>query len=452
MPLEPLNVSMMTGRIAIAAAALSHVLFATFIVGTAVIGAGIATANYYSRAPRWGRLAHMISFTLVLSTATISFMGVVLVFFLNIFWPHFWSTLFRIMFYPFLLEASFFLGEAIFAYAWYYGWAWSLAEGHRRRFHLSFVWLTAFFAVAAMLVIDMVGSYMLTPAPPETFWPRLLNPTLLHLHAHRWFGNLVWAGFALAALTAIASLRAKRDEDRAQYEWAGRLLFTIGFTALLVMPVIGFFYLRRIRYVEPQIFFTLMLGERSPLFALTALLYGLLVLAGLFYIFKTARSQKTRPASFDSFMPLSLWAAAIATVIFAMPYRIQHLPFVPRFTDAAINPLGKMQPHKYIAIAVLLAVGLSSLIYFLIAFRGRIFTGLRKGEPKETGRAAPFLLISLAVLSILIYLTMGWIRETARASDGYLIYGMIRLEDERPTYGPSAAPPAPSQNEAQNRE
>ena len=46
MGLDPLQIPMLDGRIAIALAALSHSLFATFIVGSSLIGAGIATAAY----------------------------------------------------------------------------------------------------------------------------------------------------------------------------------------------------------------------------------------------------------------------------------------------------------------------------------------------------------------------------------------------------------------------
>ena len=101
--------------IQIAAAALTHTLFATFIVGAALIGAATATIAHVTDQERYRRLAHMIAFSLVLSTATISFLGVILVFVLNIFWPRFWHTIFRIMFWPFLLEAILFLGEATFA-------------------------------------------------------------------------------------------------------------------------------------------------------------------------------------------------------------------------------------------------------------------------------------------------------------------------------------------------
>ena len=33
-----------------------------------------------------------------------------------------------------------------------------------------------------------------------------------------------------------------------------------------------------------------------------------------------------------------------------------------------------------------------------------------------------------------IMLGMGWVRESARAVDGYLIYGYVSFADERQTY------------------
>src|SRR5688500_13058192 len=112
--IEPLQIPMMYGRIAIASAALTHALFATFIVGSSLIGVSFETLGQVSGKARYERMARLIAFTLIVSTATVSFFGVILVFCLNIFWPHFWSTLFRIMFWPLLLEASFFLAEAVF--------------------------------------------------------------------------------------------------------------------------------------------------------------------------------------------------------------------------------------------------------------------------------------------------------------------------------------------------
>lgn len=433
MDLEALNLPMLYGRVAIASAALSHSLFATLIVGSAVIGAVVATLAHVTGQPRYRRLARMIAFILVLSTATISFLGVSLIFALNIFWPQFWHKIFRIMFWPFVLEGVLFLGEAVFAYAWYYLWSWSSSTGWRRRIHLAFGWLAAACAVVAMFMIDITASYMLTPHPPDSSWANILNPTMVDLDLHRWFGNLTWAGFVLAALCGAAFLLARAEEDRRFYRWASGVCFGVGFGALLVMPVIGYQYLLHVRYAEPQAFHTLMLGGRSWLFDLVALLYGLIAVLGSLYMLRIVRSSSGPGSAARLILPVSLAVLVVAWLVFAMPYHLQHVPFLSRLTDAEINPLGKMQPNKYFAIAALVFFGLLNWILFLRSFAGPASwwtTAIASGQDRGSHK----ILIAVALCAMLTMLSMGWVRETARAYNGYLVYGVTTLEDERSTY------------------
>lgn len=433
MDLDPLNMPMLYGRVAIASAALSHSLFATLVVGSAVIGAVVATVAHVTDQPRYRRLARMIAFVLVLSTATISFLGVSFIFALNIFWPQFWHRIFRIMFWPFVLEACLFFGEAVFAYAWYYLWAWTETAGWRRGVHLAFGWLAAACAVLAMFFIDITASYMLTPHPPDSAWANILNPTMVDLDLHRWFGNLTWAGFVLAAVCSIAFLHSEGDEDRRFYRWAGGWCFAVGFGALLMMPVIGYQYLLHVRYAEPQAFHTLMLGGRSWLFDLVALLYGLIAVLGSLYMLRIVRSSSGPGSAARLILPVSLAVLVVAWLVFAMPYHVQHIPFLSRLTDAEINPLGKMQPNKYFAIAALVFFGLLNWILFLRSFVGPASwwtTATASGQDRGSHK----ILIAIAGCAMLTMVSMGWVRETARAYNGYLVYGITTLEDERSTY------------------
>jgi cytochrome bd ubiquinol oxidase subunit I len=433
MDLEPLNIPMFYGRIAIAAAALTHALFATFIVGSSMIGAATETIGYVRRDSRFERLAHLIAFTLIFTTAGISFLGVTFVFLLNIFWPQFWSGLFRIMFWPLLLEACFFLGEAICAYAWYYSWDWSKNSVSRMRWHLSFGWGAAACALIAMVMIDIVASYMLTPRPPDQMWQAIFNPTMLYLDQHRIVGNLTWTGFGLAAICAAAYLRSMTPDDRRFYRWAGGVCFTVGFGAMLIMPAIGYQYLLEVRYTEPQAFYAVMLGPRSWLFNLVALLYGIMAVLGSLYIFRTIRSHSSQDHTSLLILPVSLGVLLIAGVVFMMPYHLKHVPFLSSLTDATINPLGKMQPNKYFAISALVFFGLLNWIIFVRSFGGR---SSEVGIPlsHNPDRVNPTLLIMVAGCAMLIMLSMGWVRETARAWNGYLIYGEMSFSDERSTY------------------
>lgn len=430
---EPLDIPMMYGRIAIASVALTHALCATFIVGSTMIGAASETIGYVRQDLRFERLARLIAFTLIFTTAAISFFGVTFVFLLNIFWPRFWSTLFRIMFWPLILEACFFLGEAIFAYAWYYSWDWSKSSVRRMRWHLSFGWGAAICAFIAMVMIDIVASYMLTPLPPDQIWQAIFNPTMLYLDQHRIVGNLTWTGFGLAAICAIAFLRSKTATDRLFYRWGGAVCFTVGFGAMLIMPAIGYRYLLEVRYTEPQAFHTVMLGPRSWLFDLVALLYGAMAVLGSLYIFRTIRSHASQGNAALLILPVSLAVLMIAGIVFAMPYHLQHVPFLSRLTDAAINPLGKMQPNKYFAISALVFFGLLNWILLLRSFGGRS-SWWRTSITREPDRVNPTLLIVVAGCAMVTMLSMGWVRETARAYNGYLIYGQMSFSDERSTY------------------
>jgi cytochrome bd ubiquinol oxidase subunit I len=399
----------------------------------------VATVAFRTKLERYRRLAHMIAFTLVLSTATISFLGVTLVFALNVFWPRFWHGLFRVMFWPFILEAVLFLGEAVFAYSWYYLWSWSLVTDWRRTVHLSFAWLAAGCAVAAMFMIDITASYMLTPHPIDAAWANVFNPSMIHLHLHRWFGNLTWTGFALAALCAIAWRRSAGLTDRGHYQWAAAFCFAIGFGALLVMPVIGFQYLLNLRYAEPQIFHVLMLGQRSWLFDLVALLYGGLVVLGSTFILLLVLSRAPASAPSRTFLPISVGLLAIATAVVAQPYHLQNVPLLASLTDRPINPIGKMQPYKYLALGFLVVFGFLNWSFFLRWFPWNPAARAGYSGAPAGGGTQFYLLVTVAVTAMLMMLSMGWVRETARASDGYLIYGHVSFEDERSTYeGPSA--------------
>lgn len=63
------------------------------------------------------------------------------------------------------------------------------------------------------------------------------------------------------------------------------------------------------------------------------------------------------------------------------------------------------------------------------------------GQLKAPNKAAPICLLSLTVCAVMLMLTMGWVRETARAWNGYLIYGHIELSDEQETYSGSSVAP-----------
>ena len=55
-------------------------------------------------------------------------------------------------------------------------------------------------------------------------------------------------------------------------------------------------------------------------------------------------------------------------------------------------------------------------------------------------RANRSLILAMCFCAVLTMISMGWVRESARAYNGYLIYGVIKLSDEEPTYRPQLNP------------
>ena len=95
-----------------------------------------------------------------------------------------------------------------------------------------------------------------------------------------------------------------------------------------------------------------------------------------------------------------------------------------------------MQPNKYFAIAALFVFGLTNWIVLSRSFSRRWSVAREKSDVAQD-RTSPRLLVVMSLCAVLTMMSMGWVRESARAYNGYLIYGVMKLTDERPTYEPA---------------
>jgi cytochrome d ubiquinol oxidase subunit I len=127
----------------------------------------------------------------------------------------------------------------------------------------------------------------------------------------------------------VCRIPALSERGRSPFLSLGGWCFAVGFGALLLMPVIGYQYLLHVRYSEPQAFHTLMLGARSWLFDLVALLYGLIAVLGSWYMLRAVRSSSRADSADRLILPVSLAVLVVAWLVFAMPYHLQHFPFSP---------------------------------------------------------------------------------------------------------------------------
>jgi cytochrome bd-type quinol oxidase subunit 1 len=91
-----------------------------------------------------------------------------------------------------------------------------------------------------------------------------------------------------------------------------------------------------------------------------------------------------------------------------------------------------MIPWKVLALVVLTFLAIAAVVWYL--------RGLRDVVWGNAGRREQRYLIASVVLTALMIVTMGFIRENGRSPD--LIYGQIQVEGQAPAASPSA-PPAP---------
>jgi len=293
--------------------------------------------------------------------------------------------------------AAFFL--QLFALYPYYHY-WEAIRRHSVRLHLLMGIMAAALILIWVIVLDGMGSYMLTPTDRPGRWPDPLNPTWLPLALHRLIGDFVIAGYGLAGYAAWRLGRWERrspetpngtDPSAAYFGHVLKTGFAVGLIGLLLQPVTGLLYAHHIQRAAPDAYANLLHGRYQILLYLQFTLLGLLFIGSHVWI-KTAQGVP-RLAWRD--LPLVL---SVLLMIATAGYPILRRGFT------------------FLAVALTIWQLLSSM---------------EATSQNNVAFARPTvrrLSIGLGVVSLLMYLAMGTIRETARHPD--TVQGIISLQDE----------------------
>ena len=82
---------------------------------------------------------------------------------------------------------------------------------------------------------------MLTPPVSlenSGLWDLINNATWSGLNLHRFVANITFGGFMVALFAAMMFLTARRDEDRAFYDWMGFTGNFIGVATMMLLPLV----------------------------------------------------------------------------------------------------------------------------------------------------------------------------------------------------------------------
>lgn len=369
---------------------LAHITLASLGVAYMVLSP-IAEGLGRTR-PHFTELAYLLTrFTLVTYTTSIVLAVFMLELFIGLF-PLTNSWLFNNFRGPLHLALAVFFIQVLCLYPYYHFWDRLRAK--------SVPWHMVLGGTAAVLILvwagilDGIGSFMLTPVEGESGWARLWNPTWVPLMVHRFFGNLVIAGYVMAAYAGWRLWKhSSQQRDHEYYLMLLKSGMSLGIVSLMIQPVSGFLYAQQIQHAQPDILPQLYEGQTGMLVVGQFTLLALLLL-GSHTIFRSVHLERGH-----SYWAEAWYVLTVVLLIILAPYPVY---------------------RRVVNLVVLIQTGWY-LSYVFPAWMHRSTPSLNTPVIQSTAMA-------LGIMSLMLYLTMGTIRETARGPD--TIHGIIKSQAE----------------------
>jgi cytochrome bd-type quinol oxidase subunit 1 len=376
---------------------LVHIIFGSFTMGSLVLGPTyewIGLAREDPRFERYARALGNVNLKIFSLGATLGGFAVIILVGL---YGKFLVTLITIFFWPSVVAFSIWfltIGGLLL-----YNLRWDQFR-LRKGWHIAIGYGTAASEHIFLIIIVALDSYLLTPGAGSgvaaffnpSYWPEL---------AHRFVGNLSWASFFIAAVSAVLAAGSRLPVNRLYHHWAARVSLVVGFLTLALQIGLGAIFVESIKQASPGAFQYSLTGPFSWLWLLQAAFVAVLLVGSNLYFWQS-RSTPLAPI-----LTLIVALAALATVL-----------------PAAVYPRSVFW-LRYVALAVALVL---SLAHWLISRpRVRIVSG-------ELRRSSQVTLAVTGATALLLFLLMGVIRETARSD--YTIYGVMKESDSYGIFQP----------------
>jgi len=281
-------------RTAVWIVAQLHILFAAFILGAPIFVVISEWLGYRKEDPRYDRLAKEVMKVTVILYSMTALTGGLFIFVLLATYPEFTTWLINHFFMLFaLVYPLLFIGETILLYMYFYTWdAW---KGNKKARHIALGVLLNLIGTITLFVIDGPTSFMNTPVKAEgispqefletaTLWDKIFNYSWMPLNLHRLVGNVTFGGFIAGLIAAYMYMAAKKEEERAYYDWMGFVGNLIGVGALLFLPFMGYLLAYELCDYDASICPYMMADQLSMFFEMQGAMIGLIFLASNYYI------------------------------------------------------------------------------------------------------------------------------------------------------------------------
>ena len=310
----PIDVPPFGARSLIWIVAELHLFLAAFILGAPIFIVVCEYLGVRTRDARYERLAKETMKAVTLAYSLTAITGAAFLLVLAGPYQRFANEL-LVRFGPvFGLYALLILVETLLMYVYWYSWE---PLGHRKGWHISIGIALNVVGTVVMLLMNAVGSYMLTPPPnaeSASLWDLVNNATWSGLNLHRFIANITFGGFMVALFAAIMFLTARDEEDRAFYDWMGFTGNFIGIASLMALPLAGYILAKELFLYDATIATFMMADTLSSFFVMQGLLVSLLFLGATYYLWLSIQ----RIAGGARFLPLmrrSFLVMLVATAV-----------------------------------------------------------------------------------------------------------------------------------------
>jgi hypothetical protein len=209
----------------------------------------------------------------------------------------------------------------------------------------------------------------------------------------------------------------------------------------LLQPVIGYSYAKEIQLHSYGSWYKMMFGTLSPVFLWQITLLGIMFLTATIYFARRLRTDEARGSGILKVLSVGM---LLTVLLAAQPY---HLSLTydsvaaaglnrPFWEGGLIDPLGSMIPWKVLALMFYTLIAIAAVVWYLRGLPGVVWGTARRGEQR--------ILMLMTVFTMLMMVTMGFIRENSRGpfliSGEMTIQGQQDVQTAQPTPAPQSSP------------
>jgi cytochrome bd ubiquinol oxidase subunit I len=282
-------------RTAVWIVAQLHILFAAFILGAPIFIVISEWLGYRKQDPRYDRLAKEVTKVTVILYSMTALTGGLFIFVLLATYPQLTTWLINHFFLIFaVIYPLLFIAETVVLYLYFYSW--DALKGEKKGRHIAIGVLLNLIGTITLFIIDGPTSFMNTPSKATegislvdfiqtaSLWDKIFNYSWIPMNLHRLVGNVTFGGFIAGLIAAYMYMGAKKEEDRAYYDWMGFVGNLIGVGALLFLPFMGYLYAYELCDYDASICPYMMADQLSMFFEMQGAMVGLIFLGSNYYI------------------------------------------------------------------------------------------------------------------------------------------------------------------------